>query len=383
MNESDLLNEVLETDNRDLRLLAANGLLPLVPEELVRLQILLAGDADEEVATYAEDSLAETNPTIVARFVRESADEGGLEFLAHHASHPVVLEAILRRRDVSRPLLAEMAPKLDPALQEVLVLRQDAISEHSAILEALESNPDLSSHVRRRLTEYRELMAPGSTSGKSGKEGEADIESPVGVLEIEPVTAVPIEDEPAVPEVRPEGEEGWWDDLGEPMVAEKIQTDEALSRAEKILEEKADEDITTQDRGLSEAQIRSMPIPDRLKLTRGASKGLRGILIKDPNPLVAMSVLENNTLSDQEVESVARNRSVIDDVLKAIAKNRQWIRKYPVMQALATNPKTPVHVSIKLITQLTPRDLKGLMKDRNIPEPVRSQARRLHQARTG
>jgi hypothetical protein len=129
--------------------------------------------------------------------------------------------------------------------------------------------------------------------------------------------------------------------------------------------------------GLSEGQIRTLPIPIRLQLSRGASKNLRDILIRDTNPLVAVSVLQNNSFSDGEIERVANLRTVAEEVLDAIGRSRQWMRKYPIAQALVRNPRTPIPLGVRLVPRLGVRDLKLLRRDRNISEAVRKTANRL------
>ena len=52
-----LLEQVRSGANRQLQLLAADGFLPLPPEQLIPLQVSLAGGGDPEVAKRAERSL--------------------------------------------------------------------------------------------------------------------------------------------------------------------------------------------------------------------------------------------------------------------------------------------------------------------------------------
>ena len=65
-------------------------------------------------------------------------------------------------------------------------------------------------------------------------------------------------------------------------------TEEDLEAVERVRElpQGGESDQRT---GLSETQIRSLPLPVRLKLCRGASRTLRSILVKDINPNVALS----------------------------------------------------------------------------------------------
>ncbi|MGH9363457.1 MAG: hypothetical protein ACRD2T_16225, partial [Thermoanaerobaculia bacterium] len=57
-SQASLVEQVRSGANRQLQRLAADGLLPLAPEELIPLQVSLARGADAELARAATDSLA-------------------------------------------------------------------------------------------------------------------------------------------------------------------------------------------------------------------------------------------------------------------------------------------------------------------------------------
>ena len=108
----------------------------------------------------------------------------------------------------------------------------------------------------------------------------------------------------------------------------------------------AEGEVETQT-GLSEGQIRMLPVPARLKLARGASRQLRTFLLRDTNPQVALAALLGNPLSDQEVEHAASSRAVAEEVLEAIARKREWVSRYNVAKLLAQNPRTPLPISMQ------------------------------------
>jgi hypothetical protein len=233
---------------------------------------------------------------------------------------------------VPRRILLELARRLPPDLQEILLLRQDAILDEPAILDALALNPQASSYSLRRINEYRQHLLPRER------------------IALDP--RLQVEDE----------------EIDEPTFRAALES----VRSAPVVGE-----IDTQT-GLSEGQIRLLPVPARLKLTRGAPRMLRAILVKDSNPQVAVSVVVNNNLSDQEVEQLASNRSVVDEVLEAIAKRREWIGRYNVMKALIANPRTPLPTALRFVPKLSVRDLRDIGRDRNIPDAVRSTALRLY-----
>src|SRR5439155_21968826 len=100
------------------------------------------------------------------------------------------------------------------------------------------------------------------------------------------------------------------------------------------------------------------------------------ILIRDPNKMIAASVLSSPKISTSEIESFARMNSVSDDVLRIIGSNRAWMKSYGIVVGLTRNPKTPLAMSMNLMARLVDRDLSMLSVDRNVPEALRIAARK-------
>lgn len=326
---------MLEGTDRRLVAAAADGLLPLAPERLLALQVLIAEEGEPEMAARAEAALERMEPRLLAAFVAQDAGERELAYLGLHHRHPAVVAAVLRRRDVPHELLGQLAGVLSPELQEVLILRQDAIVEAPGILDALERNPRLSPGIGRRIGEYRQHLVPSSARTR--------------------------------PEVPAELEE----ELDEEDLA-------ALEEARRVAPQ-GELDETT---GLTEGQIRSLPVPVRIKLARRASRTLRGILVRDLNQSVARAALNGSQLTEDELEQIASSRAVIEDVLLEIARRREWVTKYRVVLALVRNPKTPVAIAVRLVSRLGVRDLKTLGRDRNVSDPVRATATRLYKIKS-
>jgi hypothetical protein len=138
---------------------------------------------------------------------------------------------------------------------------------------------------------------------------------------------------------------------------------------ELALPEGADRDSVMQLLG-------KMTFPQRLKAALKGTKEMRSVLIRDPNKMIANSVLSSPKLTDSEVEAFARMASVSEDVLRTIGANRAWMKSYKIVVALTKNPKCPVALSLNLMARLNDRDLSTLSVDRNVPEPLRIAARK-------
>lgn len=331
-----LAERVLSGDNRELQLLVARGMFPLPVEMMVPLQISLSRVADQEIAEAALESLADLDTEIAATVIRDSEEIEVLSFFSSVTDQPVLAEAIIQHRLTPSSVLLQMAPGLSSELQEILLLRQDAILEEPSILGALEENPDLSAFAKRRIGEYREHLLPRQRRQE--------------------------------PEEVPE--------------AEKEPTDEEVEAAITMAREQPAQGETDNVTGLSEAQVRTLPIPVRLKLSRGASRTLRNILIKDKNPTVAVSVVTGNAMGEGEVEMIAASKAVAEEVLETIARSRQWGRKYSIVHTLVKNPRTPAGLAARLVPRLGVRDLRILSRDRNVSEVVRSTASRLYRIKS-
>jgi hypothetical protein len=145
----------------------------------------------------------------------------------------------------------------------------------------------------------------------------------------------------------------------------------AMVKAEKIKEAKEARatSLTT--------KIQSLSISARIQLALKGGREIRGILARDSNKEVMLSVLENGKITESEVEMIARNRQVMEEALRRISRNKEWMKKYPIIVALVTNPKTPPGISVTHVSDLKTKDLVILEKNKNVCEAVRSATKRL------
>ena len=131
-----------------------------------------------------------------------------------------------------------------------------------------------------------------------------------------------------------------------------------------------------EERGTAVQTLAAMTFPQRLKAAVKGTREMRSVLIRDPNKLIASSVLSSPKVSEAEIESFAKMANVSEDVLRIIASNRVWMKSYAIVHSLTRNPKTPVGMSLHLMHRLAARDLAKLAVDRNVPEPLRIAARK-------
>jgi len=128
-------------------------------------------------------------------------------------------------------------------------------------------------------------------------------------------------------------------------------------------------------------KIQTLSVSERVQLAMKGNREVRGILIKDTNKEVMLSVLDNQRITDTEIELIARSRSIHEEALRRISRNREWLKIYAVVHALVTNPKTPPGISVGMIGEIKTRDLIILERNKNVPDVIRAATKRLLQAR--
>jgi hypothetical protein len=140
---------------------------------------------------------------------------------------------------------------------------------------------------------------------------------------------------------------------------------------------KTDEvDDDKDDEGTALQRLQKLNVPQKVQRATKGSREERAILIRDPNKMISLAVLSSPKLTITEVEAFARAGNVAEECLRTIAFSRAWMKNYNVVAALARNPKTPVGISMNLLSRLTEKDLRTLSTDRNVPDVLRVTARK-------
>jgi hypothetical protein len=124
-----------------------------------------------------------------------------------------------------------------------------------------------------------------------------------------------------------------------------------------------------------------MSVKEKIVCALKGSREERAILINTRNRLVLRAVLACPKVNDVEVERYASSRSVSDEAIRIISANPRWLRLYPVILALALNPKTPIQTSIRILSRLSVRDVARVSRDRNVNPVIRRKAKEFYERR--
>jgi hypothetical protein len=335
---------------RDVLLTFARGFLPLEQAEVIAVLACLNGSDDPEIAAAAHETLSDTPSRVIVDFASsEAAPPAQLEMLALASADNIVLESLVRNRTFPDSAVAELARRAEPHVQDIIVTNQSRIIRAPGILDALLENPRLTNDARRRALEVREeffdkkarLLASLKDMPLEASEEEAPFEAIVDLLE-------KAESEPQPPH----------------------------TAAELMEIEKGDPDKMS-----IWSKVQLMTVGQKVLLAFRGDKTTRSILVRERNKLVCSSAMRNPRMSDTEAENIAGMRSVDEEVLRLISLRRDWMSKYPIIIALARNPRAPVGVVLPLINRLALRDLKSLKDDKGVSEVARTTARKLYAMR--
>ncbi|UCE86494.1 MAG: hypothetical protein JSU66_01795 [Deltaproteobacteria bacterium] len=330
-----------------VRRMAARGALPLPPIELATVLFVLLHDPDTEVKTRARESLENLPDPIYTTVVSGRAHPAVLGHLAHVLKdRPKMLEPLALNAATDDETIAFLATLTHRRIVDIISNNQERMLRCPDIVEALGSNPLTSRSVIDRILSFLGLERP---EAEAPEEVETDDALPP------PVEVTDAQAEAALRAV--------------------LSNDASEFDAELIREN--GEEISEEVQQSLFAQIQEMTVMQKVKLARMGNKEARGILVRDRNKVVASAAIRSPRINDNEVSQYAKMRNLSDEVVRIIAANREWTKSYAVKLALATNPRCPLSAAMKFLNHLQDRDLKSVMRSKDVPSPISTHARRI------
>lgn len=329
---------------RDGRLLASGGALPLQPHEISGVLFALTLDPDAEVKDRARRSL-DTLPDAIVDATLEAQVHPAL--LADFAGRFREVEArilkIALNPATSNETLYLAATLPFQRVVDIVANNQQRLTRCPALIEALGENPLTGQAAIDRILQFLRVEAGVAQEGQA--EDAPDTLEAAEELAPEP-EGLPTEDD-FPPEL-----------IQEQEPAENEEEEELRSKSLYSL-------------------IQDMNVLEKIKLGIFGNGEARSLLVRDSNRIVAMAAIRSPKVTDHEVASISKSRSVHEDVLRYVANNRNWTRAYSVQRGLVTNPRAPQQAAIKFLNYLTDRDLRQIMRSREVPSAISVQARRI------
>jgi hypothetical protein len=343
------LREMLLSGNapKNVRLLMAQGAMPLPAQETLELLVHLSRDEDDEISQQAVKTLDGWNESETLSVLRlKDCPPVILDFFADTQRPEHLLQAIAANPSADGETIARLAAAADSALLDAILDNRKRILEFPAILECIRRNPSANTRILGIVQEIEtEFLGEKRKDYSIESDGEAEgvIAVPQGVLDFESEIAALLSSPPPDIDLSLEG-----------LLVESDRGDANII-----------------------SRIASMPAQEKIKYALFGTREIRAILIRDTNREVARAVLRSPKLKENEVEGIAAMRSVSDDVLREIGTSREWLKNSIIVNNLVKNPKTPPMIAQRLMPRLRTQELTLMSRDRSIPDVTRNNAQRL------
>ena len=153
----------------------------------------------------------------------------------------------------------------------------------------------------------------------------------------------------------------------------EVREEDAAKYPSEMIQD-SEEDCTEDQRQSLYQKIMEMSVADKFRLAIHANREVRNLLIHDPKRMISLAVLKNRRINETEILRYAQRKDLSEDVVSAIAKDPKWKKSYPMKVALVTNPKTPLSLSINMLSHLQDRDLKSLSRGKDVAPALRQKA---------
>ncbi|MEW6336223.1 MAG: hypothetical protein AB1625_02365 [Acidobacteriota bacterium] len=326
---------------RSVRLFAAQGLLPVSREDLIRVLAVLAADGDDEISQAAQQTLAGfSSENLLAVLEAPDLDPLDIDLLCRATRDEALWHAIVRHPQTAGETLRWLARTAPPSTQDAVITNQVRIMGCLEILGDLRANPHVTPDVLRRVREFEEEFLERAVKWATAAEAEPEIESGPSI-------------EDALAALK---------ELGMRLLGGELEPVETL----EDLDDGAPREVRD-----AFVRIALMNTYQRIMVALKGTREERLILARDRSLLVVRAVMLSPRLSEQEVEQLAGMRSINEECLRIISQRGRWLRRYGVVKNMVFNPRTPPGVAMQLMGRLSQRDLATLSRDRNVSSVVR------------
>src|SRR5438445_850297 len=348
-----------------LRMMGAKALVPMGPKDMATALFMLTFDADAGVRETATKSAAGLPDRILAVALRdETADARVLDYYVGALQSKVeYLEMLVLNPSTPDEAVARVASLPIDRLLEIIAQNQLRLLRHDPIVRALVVN---------------------ATTRPATVDGVTDFCVRSGLV---------LADLPAFQAARKRVLGAGVDEKAAAEAAAQAALEEA--RAEEALEEmgaadqagespdalKGDEELDSAGRRKPLAISQPVaPLSVATKLEWANKKGnreVRTLLLRDPNKLVQLAVIQSSRITEGEIAKVANSRTSPHEVLQHIYNNRLLTKNYTIKVSLVNNPKVPVAVAMRFLSLLRQSELKSLSKNRNVSNALHTQVKKL------
>ena len=355
-----------------LRMMGAKALVPMGPKEMATALFMLTFDADAAIREAAIKSAAGLPDRILSVALRdETIDPPVLDYYADaFTGRDEYLEMLVLNPATPDTTVQRITARADERIVEIVAQNQLRMLRHADIVRALVNN---------------------AAARPSTVDNVCDFCVRSGLL---------LEDLPAFRAARRRIHGGSEQD---DALAKKVAADQQIAeaRAEAALEQMgataadasedgpvppgSPEEQQLEQKKLSiTQQIMRLSIAKKIEwANKKGNREVRSILLRDPNKLVQLAVMQSPRITEGEVAKVALSRTAPQEVLQYIYNSRQLMKNYQIKVNLINNPKMPVGVSMRFLSSLRMAEVKAVAKNKNVPHGLATAAKKLVEKKSG
>jgi hypothetical protein len=328
-----------------MRMMAAKTMVPLSPADMVGVLFMLTFDPEAQVRTAAAKSAAELPDRILATALRDEAIKSPVLgwLLSLHWQKDQYAELLVLNSATPDEAVAAVASQCSVRVAEIIGNNQLRFLRHDEILRQLALNPNAQGALIDGVCDF---------AVRSGMQMQDVAQMQQARVRLYGANANDVAPDPG-------------------PTADAVMQEFAEVADEKASPMEEGKRLTFSQR------IMKMNISEKIKLATKGNKEARSILIRDSNKLVSVAVIVSPRITDGEVLVQASNKTCQDDVLRVIYSDREWTKSYLVKLALVKNPKVPQAIGMKLLSTLRESDIKGLARDKNVPNVIQMMAKKM------
>jgi len=167
---------------------------------------------------------------------------------------------------------------------------------------------------------------------------------------------------------------------------EMDETEEEKKKVPETLKKEVEKRVEGENKEIEEnlyQKILNMKPVEKIKLALKGNKSARGLLLKDSNKQISLTVLKNPRITEDEIESLVKSKSTPEHLIREISRNRNFMQEYDIKKGMVMHPKTPLEISMRLINHLYVKDIEQISKSREVPSALKNQALRLFMTKSG
>ncbi|MDF1565836.1 MAG: hypothetical protein P1V51_22565 [Deltaproteobacteria bacterium] len=339
---------------KKMKMMAAKGIIPMPPSDMVQVLFMLTFDADEEVQETARAATAGLSEKILTPVLRGDLPASVLDFLADSLiEQEQHLEQILLNPAATDATFVRLAAQVKGKSLNLIAQNQLRLLREPDIIRGLARNPEASQATLDSVFDF------AVRSGLNLPDVQAFQEARRRILGDAAVDA----------ETEPDPEE-----TAEGLIAAHA---DALAEEHDAEAPPPEETEGDEQRETITQKIMRMTVSEKIKMAMLGNKEARTILLRDSNKLVQEAVVQSPRITEGEIIALTNSRTIPDAVLRYILSKRDLMAIYAVKVNLVSNPKLQLALALRMLPQLKPPDIRALSRNRNVPQALRNAAKKL------